>query len=37
MHYYLVEDGKVISETLKEGTNGVFRYFEDTEGVVSVP
>lgn len=46
--YFLVEDvelivdviekagGKVISTVQKEGTNGLFRYFEDTEGVVNV-
>lgn len=46
--YFLVEDvekivdvieragGKVISDVQKEGTNGLFRYFEDTEGVVNV-
>jgi predicted enzyme related to lactoylglutathione lyase len=46
--YFLVEDveriveiienagGKVISTVQKEGTNGLFRYFEDTEGIVNV-
>lgn len=28
--------GKVVSEVLKEGVNGLYRYFEDPEGNVGV-